>query len=259
MFEIKKFNSGEYDIKLVDRIDKFEVKWNWFKEKDIMIPILKSSIIRQNYGHRPIDLICNYLPYSRQDRIFEVGQTIPLEDILSIFYGYFDEIKIMTPHYLRHFNRKLDLVYVNTQIPDIDYLYSHYNIVFPDKSASKHVQYYYEQEKNGSIVFNKVRTNEGVQLELASSNINNKKKYLICDDICDGGRTFVQCAIKLKELYGDNIHIELLITHAFLTHGLDDLKASGIKKIHIANPDSYEYVCELYPQDVDYFELYSKF
>jgi hypothetical protein len=40
------------------------------------------------------------------------------------------------------------------------------------------------------------------------------------------------------------------VYHAFLDHGLDDLEDSGITKIGIINPDSFEYISKLYPDEI---------
>ena len=62
MFEMKRFNSGELDVKLVERLNNFEVHWNWFNEdeRDLMVPLLKADAIKKQYGEVNIVLVCNY-------------------------------------------------------------------------------------------------------------------------------------------------------------------------------------------------------
>jgi len=57
----------------------------------------------------------------------------------------------------------------------------------------------------------------------------NGKTVLIIDDICQGGRTFVELAKALK--YEEpNVEIHLFVTHGFFSNGLHDLIQAGITK-----------------------------
>ena len=58
-------------------------------------------------------------------------------------------------------------------------------------------------------------------------------KVLIIDDICDGGRTFLELAKVLKEK--DVEEIELFITHGIFANGLDAMNVAGISKFYTLN------------------------
>jgi ribose-phosphate pyrophosphokinase len=260
MFEIKKFNSGEKSVRITERLSEFKVHWNWFNEdeQDIMIPLMKADAIKRQYGNVPILLNASYLPYSRQDRMFEIGQAVPMDLLQKIFSNYFDHILCMALHGVEDYKSNHIPKYplLLKQCLSLEYLpfFSYYNFVFPDKNAGKHFNASPEQ----SIYFEKIRDESG-KPKLVAESYNNlsafhrDQPFLICDDICDGGRTFVECAKLLKENFGNDKKIELIIYHAFLTHGLEDLKNSGISKIHIINPDSYGYIIKKYPNDLNYF------
>lgn len=253
MFDIKKFNSGEWDVVLNQRIHnpkRITVKWNWFTHPDIMMPLMQIDAINRNYCDPLIYLQCNYLPYSRQDRLFNVGGSVPLAILLKIFEDV--HIEVMGLH------ADVD---INNHIYDLsDFDSEDSTFVFPDKNAVKH---YNDPRNYYSIIFNKVRENNAVKLEMEryyygselAVSLNHPKKIVICDDICDGGRTFVECAKYLKQLNPQIDHIELMVYHAFMTHGLEDLKEAGIKLIRILNPDSYEHIINKYTNDKDYFYL----
>ncbi len=248
MYTQKQFKSGEWDIKLNERINgKFSVKWNWFKEQDIMIPLLKADAIKRQYGNVPITLECNYLPYSRQDRVFELGQPIAVNVILDLLLTRFSLIQTMALHnsniYNPDYRIRVSKVYesIKQQI-----------VVYPDENAKKH--YCFVKEEN-CIIFNKKRYSNGIKLTFKECSSYEEDNFLICDDICDGGRTFIECAKALRNKFKD-CNIELMIYHGFMTHDLNDLKNSGISKICIINPDSYEYLIDKFPDDKDYFNLY---
>lgn len=257
MFEVKKFNSGEYDVKLTERINEsyVTVNWNWFKEPDVMIPLMKIDAIRRQYGDKiKIQLEANYLPYSRQDRMFEVGQSLPLEIIYNVLKTMDIGISTMAFHSNNYCDTYLSLT--NKKIPlHIIFLYHPLIACFPDKNAINH----FDNCPPLTLTFAKTRINNSIQLQLMPSKwltsfAGLKNKFIICDDICDGGRTFIECAKLLKAEFGNEIQIDLLIYHAFMTHGLDEIK-KHIHSITIINPDSYEYVCDKFPNDKDYFRL----
>lgn len=262
-FEVKKFASGEWDVKIIDRIyDTAIIHWNWFDEnqRDLMLLLMKIGAIRRQYGYKmTIKIYAPYLPYSRQDRMFECGQDIPIEtliDCISIeqrrgIYGPGDVyIETMGIHCDdRYACNTLKYTLELNEVKQKNTM-----IVFPDKNAKNHYEIDYCTEQN-IINFEKIRKNNEIYLSLINENVTSRiNHFIICDDICSGGRTFIECANKLRELYGNDITIELMVYHAFLDRGLDKLKESGISRIRIINPDSYEYICKLYPDDLNYFK-----
>lgn len=252
MFEVKKFNSGEWDVKLTERItgSYITIDWNWFKEPDIMIPLMKMDAIYRQYGRRiNITIRANYLPYSRQDRVFEIGNSIPFELIVEMLNNMQNIIHLKTiglhcpcSRYEILENRKHELSR------------NHY-FVFPDENAEKH--FYFSSDKfsieKNLAYFSKVRNEDGVFLKLEKAAPLKKDTVFICDDICDGGRTFIECAKILIEKFGA-LQINLLVYHAFMTHGLEEIK-KYINKIYILNPDSYYYLIDKFPEDKYYFQL----
>jgi len=59
------------------------------------------------------------------------------------------------------------------------------------------------------------------------------KTAIICDDICDGGRTFIELS---KALYKSGAtKVVLVVTHGIFSKGLNPLYYSGIQKIYTTN------------------------
>jgi ribose-phosphate pyrophosphokinase len=247
MFEIKQFSSGEYEVRVTERLtdNPIQIHWNWFdkSQRDFMQLLLKIDAVKTNYPHSRIEVHAPYLPYLRQDRIFEAGQGIPANIILDLF----DKLNVGIITYAPHSHHD-GLMWAEKY--NLRKLVGNYNIIFPDKNAKHH---YYGVESYFS--FSKIRNDDGVQLTLDHTphKIHTEHTFLICDDICAGGRTFIECANALRQQWGDNIKIELMIYHAFLDHGIKKIRESGISKVHVINPDSYAYILDLYPNNHEYF------
>lgn len=258
MFDIKQFSSGEYDVKINQRLcgHKVIISWNWFDEsqRDIFQLLLKINAVKINYPEAIIEVHANYLPYMRQDRIFEVGHGIPSNTLLNLL-NEFVNIKTMGIHSgsNRAHSQRYELYYLEgylTYEPPKP-IFKKYNLVFPDVNAKNH----FIVNDRDFLSYKKQRNDTGIELVLDNvlQKTHREFPFLICDDICAGGRTFIECANALQGTYGNNIQIELLIYHAFLDRGIDGLKRSGVSKIHIINPDSYEYILKEFPKDHDYF------
>lgn len=251
-FKTKQFSSGEFDVQIFNRIygEEAVIHWNWFDEsqRDIFALLLKIDAIKRNYPNVDITLDAPYLPYMRQDRLFEAGQSVPATVLVDLLNQRVNRIKTMACHSIQHYvsNEKIFLH------SEMGARTNNYNYVFPDANAANH---YADNHEPLQYVFHKVRNNDGVKLELFDkpNTVHTEFTFLICDDIVAGGRTFVECANALRSYYGDKIKIELMIYHAFLDYGIDNLQQSGISKVHIVNKDSYDYILTLYPTDIDYF------
>ena len=260
-FEERRFPSGEISVQLSERIDTREsisINWNWFESKDILVPLMKADAIKRQYGDtRYINLNCNYLPYARQDRVFNAGNPLAIEVLLTVLATQFRSVYSMGVHC--HLPSGTPYFSVGYSSLNIESYLENYNLVFPDKSAKNHYYTYITCNSRPIpeefIYFEKTRKLSGIQSTIVGNpQVDLSKKFLIADDICGGGITFINASHILKENYGEEIIVELMIYHAFLDYGLQSLKDSGISKIKIINPESYEYICNLYPNDLDYFE-----
>ena len=88
------------------------------------------------------------------------------------------------------------------------------NIVAPDKGAVVKNEY-------AKIICNKVRnpeTGEITGMEILQDSVTiPERKFLVVDDICEGGRTFIEVAKLLEEKY-PNSERELYITHGIFAN-----------------------------------------
>lgn len=269
MFKLKQFSSGEHDLIIDGRINHngiIVVDWNWFKEKDIMIPLMKADAIRRNYPNVKLILNAPYLPYQRQDRIFEAGQGVPAELVIEILKNKYDSITTMGNH--RSLNKETNIL-----AHPISWFHADANTVivpvFPDISAGNHYKINLSYSEHIRMLKNRNNVNGNLSItnyEIKNFKFNKNKtyKFIIHDDICSGGRTFIEAAkfinnVIIPENELKNSSIELLVYHAFLDYGIDNLVESGISKILIINKDSFEYINDKFKNlDESFLENYFK-
>lgn len=239
------FPTGEYGV-IVDG-SSTTVHWDWTKEKDIYKICSQINAISNRLPYADITLDVPYLPYSRQDKMFNIGEANSLELMLKILASSCKPhqlaIKTLGVHNEEAFeyycwqnnicreNEKFSLLQLG-----IDQETS--NIVFPDKHAKDHFDITYSDITKGNIYYcNKVRepgTGNIVNFECDNIRNINLPTYIL-DDICDGGATFTKCANALIWKQGIT-DIRLFVYHGFFTKGIKCLIDAGIN--HIYTTDS---------------------
>jgi ribose-phosphate pyrophosphokinase len=97
-----------------------------------------------------------------------------------------------------------------------------YTLVSPDAGAMKKIYAVSERTKISDIVVaSKVRdvsTGKIVYTDVPVTMTHANKKFLIVDDICDGGRTFVEIAKNIHEKFTD-ANVYLIVTHGIFSAG----------------------------------------
>lgn len=204
----------------------------------IGLGLLKNAI--DAYFPRSVDLLLPYVPYSRQDRMCETGESLSLKFFADyINYMNFREVVLFDPHSdvtsaLIHrctIHTQLDII-GNFERLKRFCLSQDLVFVSPDAGANKKVfklcQYFNEK---GFVKADKVRDTKTGFIEKIEVYYEDFKRsdMIIFDDICDGGATFIALAKVLKEKNAGNIY--LYVTHGIFSKGLDVLFDAGISKI----------------------------
>lgn len=180
-----------------------------------------------------------YFPYARQDRIAN-----PLEaHSLRVMAGLINSLEaqrvlLLDPHSIvaEALINNVEVIDVTDLLTDVDpeggeYLWDEYIadynmvLVAPDAGAEKKVLRLAKTIGSDMEVATKVRdTSTGQIIETRYHPVNTikgrKVKLLIVDDICDGGRTFIELAKVLRRTYSD-VQIGLFVTHGIFSKGLD--------------------------------------
>lgn len=272
-----KFPSGELNIQILPMINTLDLCYNfilkskllrtdnkWLEELLLIVSYLKSLT---GLNKLPA-LSIPYMPYSRADRnIINKDGTLSLDNfstIINIMSMNFDNIITYNLHTNRHdyllkdgiiVNYKEDIINkINMFIIEERFKGNKIGLICPDKGSVNRLKEFSNQidQYNFKIHIDKKRENGS--LSMVITDIDPKLKdieyitklkedhasvsFLIVDDICDGGATFLNVAelVRRELMYLDRevkINIELYVTHGIFSKGMEELE----KEIIIEHPD----------------------
>jgi ribose-phosphate pyrophosphokinase len=239
-YEISKFPDGQQTLniltspqlkKVVD--DKYEVeivsRLNDFKNLEL---ILCATSALKNIGVQNIHLYTPYFIGARSDRKFVEGGVNYLKDIISPIINAQDykSVTVLDPHSdvleatLNNFKKVNNFNLVNFALEKIGDL-EDVVLVSPDGGALKKI---FDVAKSfniptmiNAIKHRDIKTGQITHTEVPDFNFKNNK-FVIIDDICDGGRTFVELAKVIKEKR-PTAEIYLVVTHGIFSAGFNTL------------------------------------
>ena len=234
-FETLTFNGGEEHIRFLsdlteyDEDNEFRITARLKSSKDIMQLLLVTDALRR--GVRPKVLTCfiPYMPYARQDRVCNDGESLSVAVMAQLINSCkFDRVDILDPH-----SDVVGALINNISITDQTTLLrpialkskDHgYTIVSPDAGATKKAMGVARAFNSPIVEASKVReTKSGNIIATEVHGDVTGQDCLIVDDICDGGRTFIELAKKLKVRGAKSV--ALFATHGIFSKGLNVLKA----------------------------------
>lgn len=182
-----------------------------------------------------------YIPYflgARSDRKFSDGGTWYLKDVVCpIINGLnFTTVEVLDPHsdVLGNLIKNIKIIknysYVEKFIKsiydnNIEHITNNSCIISPDAGAEKKIYDVSEKIKYPGQVFScyKVRNKEGrVEKTIVTQDDFKGLDCFIVDDICDGGRTFIELSKELKKRNCGNVY--LIISHGIFSKGYDILR-----------------------------------
>jgi ribose-phosphate pyrophosphokinase len=248
--DIGRFPGGEMRVRIIDTCIFSECSINAVltSSDDVMTLIMLVDALR-NAGAEKIYLIMPYTPYARQDRVCNAGEALSIRAFSKIINSLnFAEVLVWDAHsdvsvalidrcknisrsvLLKNCAGFVNSLLSNTQTP--------WYLLSPDACSIKKS---YDIAKafpefKGIIFADKVReTSTG---KIIATNIQNcpadikDAKVLVCDDLCDGGFTFVQIANWFSDQKEDLTpkELNLFVTHGIFSKGLEVLQKPGTPK-----------------------------
>lgn len=207
------------------------VVWKFSHEGEVMqLAQLKALL---DYECLTADLDIEYLPYGRQDKHVSNDATFALRVFANILNDMeFPVVHIQDPHSeaaieliknsYAYYPRKELAKMVDKCKSDL--------VCYPDSGAARKYGMIYDY---AFVECNKVRnqaTGEITGVKLIGT--VEDQVVLIVDDICDGGRTFIEVAKVLYEAGAKRV--DLFVTHGLFTKGLRPLRDADI--IHVYTP-----------------------
>lgn len=185
-----------------------------------------------------VNLTYPYFPYARQDRVMHENEPFSLKtfcDLLNL--QNFSSVTIYDPHSdvapaLINNCRVIPQWDIGRQTLPQDYFDNHL-FISPDAGAYK---------KLSKLITDDSRIAIGVKNRDSDGNITHTNVFsptpidgrdcVIVDDICDGGKTFLELAKTLKSKRAKSVI--LYVTHGIFSKGFDELK-QYVDRIHTTN------------------------
>lgn len=269
VFDPKTFPGGEVNFVLSDR-EQRAIEYSQTKSKRPLVLNVRSSKDVMALCLLVDWMICKgiprnriaipYVPYARQDRQTTPATPFSLRAFAKILNSLeFGKVEIYEPHSLVT-PALINNCVVRDMIPDvrwcIERLYKEskdVTLVAPDASAGKKLGKL--GENRGYITCTKTRdpsTGKLSDTKILSDESPEGKDFLLVDDICDGGGTFIPICKKLLEAGASSV--SLFVAHGIFSKGLQVLKDAGFYKVWCS--DSW---CELSSDDfLTVFPLYER-
>jgi ribose-phosphate pyrophosphokinase len=258
-YEISKFPDGQQSIRILEH--NYNTYYSLQEQKTPII--IKSRlnnfqdlelIICANQALKEIGVksVILYIPYcigGRSDRKFQEGGINYIKTVIApiINSQNFDEVRIMDPHsdvleacinnFVKYTNFELSRMSLSDIVKEGGTKDS-VCLVSPDAGAYKKIfdvaTWFGIKEIITASKVRDISTGKILRTEVPSiKHHSDKMKYLIVDDICDGGRTFIELAKVIKEKK-PKTKIYLVVTHGIFSAGFSELN-NYFEKIYTTN------------------------
>lgn len=220
-----KFPAGEVGVRLPSLSSvRGDIKMDIILKNsdDIMAMLLAVDAIKRQHNPKEIRASIKYLPYARQDRVCSDGESLSAVVMASLINSCgFSEVLILDPH--------SDVMPALIHNVVIQKQYSYFQslktswydifIVAPDAGAYKKcLDFAKRVGAAGVITCNKERdVRSGKILGMKCDEDFEGKNLFVLDDICDGGRTFIELSALLRSKAKS---LELAVTHGIFSKGV---------------------------------------
>ena len=227
------FPAGERGLKILQSTStRHLIRMDFKTSDDIIDMLLTVDALRREYGV-DVNIYLNvpYFPYARQDRKMQQGESHSLKVIADLVNSCkFKEVFVADAH-SDVLEALVDNIKIKTQTDCIietlgEKLFTYDYILAPDAGAMKKAYKTAMVAKVPCICANKVRdvrTGEitGVSINTSTLELEGKK-VLVVDDICDGGKTFLE----LRKVLPKNMECHLYVTHGIFSKGKEELNTA---------------------------------
>lgn len=240
------FRSPKNDVKIMSRLNSFS---------DLELILCATSALRNLESIENIHLYVPYFLGARSDRKFTDGGFNYLKEVICpiINSQNYKSVTVIDPHSdvleacLNNYRKVDNISLVKqalTKIDNTNEAREKVHLVSPDAGALKkvfHVVEYFEIDK--LIIASKhrdIKTGRITHTEvpgLPNFDTPGREKYVIVDDICDGGRTFIELSKAIlekrpKSMFGTEVY--LIVTHGIFSAGFETLN-QYFDKIYTTN------------------------
>jgi len=238
-YKISKFPDGQQtvDIEWIGNTDSVVIDSRMNSFLDVELIVCANQALK-NAGVKNVGLHVPYFLGARSDRKFQDGGSNYLKQVICpiINSQNFFTVIVLDPHSdvleacLNNYEKidnHLLVKHALTLIDNKNGARERVCLVSPDAGAYKKI---FDVAKkfdiNKVITATKVRdlkTGQILHTEVPLQDLNEDIKYVIVDDICDGGRTFTEIAKAIRTQV-PNARIYLVVTHGIFSAGFEELE-----------------------------------
>lgn len=242
-YKISKYPDGQQSISLdlpdTDFHEKITVsitsRLNSFRDLEVIIAA--NQALREFSYVENVKLNVPYFLGARSDRKFEAGTSNYLKTVICpiINSQNFSRVTVLDPHsdvleaclnnYHKHDNHRL-VKDALSKIDNRDGAQDRICLVSPDAGAYKKIFDVAKKFNIENIItatkVRDIRSGNIIRTEIPTLNQHDDLKYVIIDDICDGGRTFIELAKAIKGSR-PTAKVYLVVTHGIFSAGFEQL------------------------------------
>lgn len=282
-YKISKFPDGQQTIDITNLYitsPTVEIRSRLNNFKDLELIVCANQALR-NLGIKDIELYVPYFIGGRSDRKFQEGGIHYLKQVIApiINLQQFSKVTVIDPHsdvlesVLNSFNKRNHYDFIKwalTKIDNKDGAQNRITLVSPDSGAYKKIFDVAKFFKIPNVVTaNKVRdviSGNIIKTEVPVTVNDAGKTFVIIDDICDGGRSFIEIskAIKsitdLSSVSNEPTKVYLIVTHGIFSNSFLELSRhlDGIFTTNSVSNVDVEFVSD-YTVNKEFVKQYNVF
>ena len=254
-FKINRFPDGQQSVTLEINMSHLtavhsggvQIKSRLNNFRDLELIVCATAALR-NTGIKNIQLYTPYFMGARSDRRFTEGDANYLKQVICpiINSQKFESVTILDPHSdvleacLDNFVKISNHDIVKQSLTAIDNKNDAQDrivLVSPDAGAYKKIFDVAQKFGINKIItatkVRDVRTGKILHTEIPTLDQHDDLQYVIIDDICDGGRTFLELAKAIHDSR-PTAKVYLVVTHGIFSNGFLEL-SKEIEKIYCSN------------------------
>jgi len=227
----------DYDFEIISRLNNF---------RDLEL-ILCATAALKSAGAKDIFLTVPYFMGARSDRKFGAGGYHYLKEVIGPIINLqgYRSVAVLDPHSdvleacIDRLNPVSNTDFVMWALSDLGCTVNPtgFNFVAPDAGAYKKVDRVARDIGYPFTIVTASKHRDLVTGQITGTRVDLSEavgdKFIIIDDICDGGRTFIGIADAIREKNA-NAEVYLLVTHGIFSAGYDQL-IGRFAKIYTTN------------------------
>lgn len=226
------FPAGEVGVRVQNHGRPQEVKEvlitaSLTSSDEVMQLFMLTDALRRQFFNAKLSLVLGYIPYARQDRVCNVGDSLSIAVFARLINAQnYEQVTLIDPHsdvapalFERTVVESQALVFENHFNALFNWENENRILVAPDAGAAKKAAVIAAGGKFSNVLYavknRNLATGEITELSLTGDVLG--KDVVVVDDLADGGRTFTELAEVLKAKGAKSM--KLIVTHGIFTKG----------------------------------------